>query len=93
MVRDKRRPSMSGECGPNASEQSDETPSKAETAIHCLPHHSPRVRANPQKTKETPTEHVGLWIPGGDEEDRTPDLRIANAALSQLSYVPINLGL
>ena len=26
---------------------------------------------------------------GGDEEDRTPDLRIANAALSQLSYVPI----
>ena len=26
--------------------------------------------------------------PGGDEEDRTPDLRIANAALSQLSYVP-----
>ena len=30
----------------------------------------------------------GLVI-GGDEEDRTPDLRIANAALSQLSYVPI----
>ena len=27
---------------------------------------------------------------GGDEEDRTPDLRIANATLSQLSYVPIN---
>ena len=25
---------------------------------------------------------------GGDEEDRTPDLRIANAALSQLSYIP-----
>ena len=25
---------------------------------------------------------------GGDEEDRTPDLRIANATLSQLSYVP-----
>ena len=24
----------------------------------------------------------------GDEEDRTPDLRIANATLSQLSYVP-----
>ena len=24
---------------------------------------------------------------GGDEEDRTPDLCIANAALSQLSYV------
>ncbi len=27
-------------------------------------------------------------IGGGDEEDRTPDLRIANATLSQLSYVP-----
>lgn len=25
---------------------------------------------------------------GGDEEDRTPDLGIANAALSQLSYTP-----
>jgi hypothetical protein len=30
-------------------------------------------------------QHQGL---GGDEEDRTPDLRIANATLSQLSYVP-----
>jgi hypothetical protein len=28
-----------------------------------------------------------VWA-GGDEEDRTPDLRIANATLSQLSYVP-----
>ena len=27
-------------------------------------------------------------ILGGEEEDRTPDLRIANAALSQLSYPP-----
>jgi hypothetical protein len=26
---------------------------------------------------------------GGPKEDRTPDLRIANAALSQLSYRPI----
>ena len=25
---------------------------------------------------------------GGPEEDRTPDLRIANATLSQLSYRP-----
>jgi hypothetical protein len=29
-------------------------------------------------------------LSGGDEEDRTPDLRIANATLSQLSYVPEN---
>jgi hypothetical protein len=31
----------------------------------------------------------GLEFYGGDEEDRTPDLRIANAALSQLSYIPM----
>jgi hypothetical protein len=29
---------------------------------------------------------------GGAEGDRTPGLRIANAALSQLSYCPISLG-
>jgi hypothetical protein len=29
-----------------------------------------------------------LWKIGGVEEDRTPDLRIANATLSQLSYHP-----
>jgi len=29
---------------------------------------------------------------GGDEEDRTPDLRIANATLSQLSYAPTSTG-
>jgi hypothetical protein len=29
-------------------------------------------------------------ISGGAEEDRTPDLRIANATLSQLSYGPIS---
>ena len=33
----------------------------------------------------------GLWCSGGDEGDRTLDLRIANATLSQLSYVPIAL--
>jgi arylformamidase len=31
---------------------------------------------------------AGPRFVGGDEEDRTPDLRIANATLSQLSYVP-----
>ena len=33
-----------------------------------------------------------VWLQekiGGAEEDRTPDLCIANAALSQLSYRPI----
>ena len=34
------------------------------------------------------TERGQANLNGGDEEDRTPDLRIANATLSQLSYVP-----
>src|SRR5881409_2508668 len=35
-----------------------------------------------------PSENRPYSFFGGDEEDRTPDLRIANATLSQLSYVP-----
>ena len=31
---------------------------------------------------------VPIELNGGEEEDRTPDLCIANAALSQLSYFP-----
>jgi hypothetical protein len=30
-----------------------------------------------------------IWDPGGPDGDRTHDLRIANAALSQLSYQPM----
>lgn len=33
-------------------------------------------------------EYIGGFLFGGDEGDRTPDLCIANAALSQLSYTP-----
>jgi hypothetical protein len=32
---------------------------------------------------------VYMGVCGGVEEDRTPDLRIANATLSQLSYHPV----
>jgi hypothetical protein len=32
-----------------------------------------------------------MTVFGGAEEDRTPDLRIANATLSQLSYRPIHV--
>ena len=39
-------------------------------------------------TKYTKPPLRWLCVFGGDEEDRTPDLRIANATLSQLSYVP-----
>jgi hypothetical protein len=31
-------------------------------------------------------------ISGGDRGTRTPDLCIANAALSQLSYIPLTIG-
>ena len=36
------------------------------------------------------TEKNGIYLSGA-EEDRTPDLSIANAALSQLSYGPKNI--
>jgi hypothetical protein len=36
--------------------------------------------------------YVGEGTNGGAEEDRTPDLCIANAALSQLSYRPMMLA-
>jgi hypothetical protein len=35
----------------------------------------------------TSLDFIGLVL-GGDEEDRTPGLGVANAALSQLSYIP-----
>ena len=46
-----------------------------------------RAPRNPE-TKKGRHEAGPLEWGGGDEEDRTPDLGIANAALSQLSYVP-----
>jgi hypothetical protein len=36
----------------------------------------------------SPSDFLGLCL-GGDEGDRTPGLGVANAALSQLSYIPI----
>jgi hypothetical protein len=32
---------------------------------------------------------VTAYAPGGDEGARTPDIRLAKAALSQLSYIPV----
>ena len=43
--------------------------------------------------REKARSKSGLWNIGGAEEDRTPDLRIANATLSQLSYRPSAAGL
>ena len=40
------------------------------------------------RLREATWEHVGKGWGGGDGGIRTPGLRIANAALSQLSYIP-----
>ena len=42
------------------------------------------------KTKKAAKARICL-LSGGEEEDRTPDLRIANATLSQLSYPPTRI--
>ncbi len=47
----------------------------------------PTIRAG---TKEKGQSIAWPRKSGGPKEDRTPDLRIANAALSQLSYRPTN---
>ena len=49
---------------------------------------TPRVARGKTRNDKANREQLALKS-GGDEEDRTPDLRIANAALSQLSYPPI----
>lgn len=54
---------------------------------HTQNRREPRVVCGKQKWKR-PTEKGWALNSGGEEEDRTPDLRIANAALSQLSYPP-----
>ena len=42
-----------------------------------------------ERAKKNQPRMVGLFlIGGGEDEDRTHDLCIANAALSQLSYPP-----
>ena len=52
------------------------------------PQNASTISAGSKKTKGPRSR--ALYLFGGDEEDRTPDLRIANATLSQLSYVPLN---
>lgn len=60
-----------------------------ETARHAL--YVPNSLFNKQKWKGSERLETSRPLSGGgEEEDRTPDLCIANAALSQLSYVPID---
>jgi hypothetical protein len=46
-----------------------------------------RSRTDKEKTAQPEAARVPKFI-GGADEDRTHDLRIANATLSQLSYRP-----
>lgn len=58
-----------------------------ETARHAL--YVPKSLFNKQKWKGSERLETSRPLScGGEEEDRTPDLCIANAALSQLSYPP-----
>ncbi len=57
---------------------------RADVPWHLSPGNGCAITRRP--TNLHPGQHVFTY--GGDEEDRTPDLRIANATLSQLSYVP-----
>ncbi len=47
-----------------------------------------KVRGQSESASSDELVRLVLWVSGGAEGDRTPDLRIANAALSQLSYDP-----
>lgn len=47
-----------------------------------------KTSAWPAAHAKPPAENGWRFDCGGAEEDRTPDLRIANATLSQLSYRP-----
>lgn len=51
--------------------------------------HEVRIREIEPPASLAPGNSLVVWF-GGDRGARTPDLSIANAALSQLSYVPTN---
>ena len=59
------------------------------SAVLQLGHFDGPLRAREARKNEKALTNQGLGVDfGGDEGDRTLDLRIANATLSQLSYVP-----
>jgi hypothetical protein len=58
------------------------------TAARFIAPHGPWLRRRSRADTKKGPAYARPVVCGGDEEDRTPDLRIANATLSQLSYVP-----
>ena len=48
-----------------------------------------RLWPAPGQLRRQMNQSGAVQMNGGEEEDRTPDLRIANATLSQLSYFPM----
>ena len=59
------------------------------SAVLQVGHFDGPLRAREARKNEKALTNQGLSVElGGDEGDRTLDLRIANATLSQLSYVP-----
>ena len=72
------------------AQQREGKPSELGPAVCCRPSHkwrNPRQHWGGRATKNQ-LRTVGFLIGGGEDEDRTHDLCIANAALSQLSYPP-----
>ncbi len=65
---------------------------RASTPHRVDPHLSLETRPRLQKQKRHVVGRGAFDDSGGAEEDRTPDLRIANATLSQLSYRPTRQG-
>ena len=55
---------------------------------HCASELDHLVDHQTKDAQRLTRQNNGLEGNGGDDEDRTHDLRIANATLSQLSYVP-----
>ncbi len=61
----------------------------------CLPGIERAIQDTRQNVNEEHTPSQGINDPSfsGAEEDRTPDLFVANEALSQLSYSPSKLSI
>lgn len=99
----RHRPAFGG-CGPRQAKRTSQSVRKTDMfsvghgdlfAIYIFERSSPLQRRQRLALATRALIALALGIGGveigGAEEDRTPDLRIANASLSQLSYGPTSL--